>query len=68
MIKSTAMEGLMEVRYPPYNAEKKHLMSVMVFGLPTSTGAKIKTVATVCGAAWNIFFPSKNQQKQDSKL
>ncbi|KAI8142606.1 Aldehyde/histidinol dehydrogenase [Fennellomyces sp. T-0311] len=68
MIKSTALESLMKVRYPPYDSNKKHLMSVMVFGLPASAGAKIKTVATVCGAAWNIFFSSKEQKKQDSKL
>lgn len=62
MVKSTAMESMMKARYPPYSDDKNTLMSVLVYGLPSSAGAKIKTFGTVCSAAWNIF------TKKESKL
>ncbi|ORZ01530.1 Aldehyde/histidinol dehydrogenase [Syncephalastrum racemosum] len=55
MVKSTGMESMMKARYPPYSDDKNTLMSVLVYGLPSSAGAKIKTFGTVCSAAWNIF-------------
>ncbi|KAI7858523.1 Aldehyde/histidinol dehydrogenase [Circinella umbellata] len=68
MIKSTSLESANQARYPPYTDSKKQLMSVMVFGLPAAAGAKIKTISTVFGAAWNIFFSSSGKTNQDSKL
>ena len=68
MIKSTSLESANQARYPPYTDSKKQLMSVMVFGLPAAAGAKIKTISTVFGAAWDIFFSSSGKTNQDSKL
>ena len=67
MIKSTSLESANQARYPPYTDSKKQLMSVLVFGLPAATGAKIKAISTVFGAAWDIFF-SSGKTNQDSKL
>ncbi|KAI9271643.1 Aldehyde/histidinol dehydrogenase [Phascolomyces articulosus] len=67
MIKSTSLEAANQARYPPYTDAKKQLMSVFVLGLPSAAGAKIKTISTVFGAAWDIFF-SSSKTNQDSKL
>ncbi|KAF7726630.1 aldehyde dehydrogenase 3, member A2 [Apophysomyces ossiformis] len=64
MVKTSGMEGAMNVRYPPYNADKHTLMGVMVYGLPAAAGAKVKEFMTVCAASWNLFFARKNEQSK----
>ncbi|KAI8393880.1 Aldehyde/histidinol dehydrogenase [Radiomyces spectabilis] len=56
MIRSTGMETVLSARYPPYTDDKNTLLSLLVYGFPSSAGAKVKTFFTVCSAAWNVFF------------
>ncbi|KAG0173659.1 Aldehyde dehydrogenase [Apophysomyces sp. BC1034] len=65
MVKSSGMEGAMNVRYPPYNDDKHTLMAAMVYGLPAAAGAKVKEFMTVCAASWNLMFA---QDREQSKL
>ncbi|ORX62640.1 aldehyde dehydrogenase [Hesseltinella vesiculosa] len=61
MIKSSKFESLQAVRYPPYTDDKQALLSMLVYDLPASAGAKVKAVLNACSAAWRVFFrrPSK---------
>ncbi|KAI7885838.1 aldehyde dehydrogenase [Lichtheimia hyalospora FSU 10163] len=63
MVRSTAMESMMKVRYPPYDDDKMQVMTVMVGGMPAAATAKIKTVANVCSSVWHIFFSRNKTSK-----
>ncbi|KAJ8656140.1 hypothetical protein O0I10_008153 [Lichtheimia ornata] len=56
MIKSTQFDSLLATRYPPYTADKEYIMNIMVYGLPSSIGGKIKTVFRACSTAYRVFF------------
>lgn len=63
MVRSTALESIMKVRYPPYDDDKMQVMTVMVGGMPAAATAKIKTVANVCSSVWHIFFSRNKTSK-----
>lgn len=67
MIKSSGLEGVMEARYPPYNASKQTLFALLTIGLPESFFDKIRAIFAAVGAAKAVFFTS-NKQKHTSKL
>ncbi|KAI8883350.1 aldehyde dehydrogenase [Backusella circina FSU 941] len=60
MVKDTAMENVVSVRYPPYNQDKANVLSALVYGFPGAFGTKISSLVTVCGSMWR-FLTSKNK-------
>ncbi|CAO3636541.1 unnamed protein product [Mucor hiemalis] len=66
MVKDLMSESLVAARYPPYNVDKKKILEVMVYGFPSSVGAKISTFTGFCGAFWNFLF--KKPEAYESKL
>lgn len=67
MVKTNALESLMKTRYPPYNDDKETLMSLLVFGLPSTATAKVKTIVGLFGSAWRVITTSGASNNQ-SKL
>jgi hypothetical protein len=61
MIKSTKSDKMISARYPPYTDEKDKVISLFVYGLPSSVSGKFNALTTVWSATWNIIFkkPSK---------
>ncbi|KAI7880434.1 aldehyde dehydrogenase [Lichtheimia hyalospora FSU 10163] len=56
MIKSTQFDSLLATRYPPYTPDKEYMMNILVYGLPSSIGGKIKTIFRACSTAYRVFF------------
>lgn len=63
MIKSSALEGAMEARYPPYNESKKILFGLLTLGLPEGFTAKVKAIFQAIGAAQNVLFSTEKTGK-----
>jgi hypothetical protein len=59
MIKSSALEGVLKARYPPYNDSKQVLFTMLTIGLPEAFTGKIKAIFQAIGAAHTVFFSSK---------
>ncbi|KAG0170269.1 aldehyde dehydrogenase 3, member A2 [Apophysomyces sp. BC1034] len=59
MVKSAGLESIISVRYPPYNADKYTLITLLVTGLPKTVGAKVKTLANAIAASKNVLFAKK---------
>jgi hypothetical protein len=65
MVKDTAMESVVALRYPPYNQDKAVVLASLVYGFPGGLGTKISKFVTVCGSMWRFLTANKkNMDKQ----
>ena len=62
MVKSTAFESVIAARYPPYNDDKETVLNLLVYGLPSSIGGKVKTFFRACSASVRVLFRKQPQQ------